>query len=142
MFNEPSVAAGKCCLQCKSPIHGRSDKKFCNDSCRSGFNNIKYADYNSHVKKVNQRLKNNYKVLQLLLKDEHARWVSEAALVAAGFQFQFYTHVHLHPDGALFKMVYTICYTAQDRSMYYIAKSVPEHMTVGMSSEKRLHLPV
>jgi hypothetical protein len=91
---------------------------------------------------VNQRLKSNYKVLQSLLNNEHAKWVSEATLAAAGFQFQFYTHVQLHPDGALFKMVYNYCYTAHERSMYYIAKSVPEHLTVGQFKEQRGLLPI
>jgi hypothetical protein len=131
MFTEPSQSVGKSCLHCKDVLRGRSDKKFCNDSCRSAYNNMRYADYNSHVRKVNQRLRNNHKVLQQLLDDKSERLVNESALISAGFQFQFYTHVHLHPDGALFKVVYDSCYTTLERSMYYIARRLPEHLTVG-----------
>jgi hypothetical protein len=131
MYNEPSQTVGRVCQHCKDEIQGRSDKKFCNDACRSSFNNIKYSDYNTHVKKVNQRLRNNHRVLQNLLEQHEEKWISETVLMNAGFQFQFYTHVHLHPDGMLFKMVYDCCYTGLERSMYYVAKRLPEQLTVG-----------
>lgn len=131
MHLNPSPGVGKVCPQCQSPIHGRADKKFCNDACRSAHNNIKYADYNSHVRKVNQRLRSNHRVLDELLTLQSETWVSEAQLLNAGFQFQFYTHVYLHPDGALFKMVYDYCYAAMEHSTYYVCRKLPEHLTVG-----------
>jgi hypothetical protein len=65
------------------------------------------------------------------LEQNDEKWISESTLISAGFQFQFYTHVHLHPDGLLFKMVYDCCYAAFERSMYYVSRRLPEHLTVG-----------
>jgi hypothetical protein len=45
------------CLDCQEPLIGRSDKKFCNDACRSNFNNkLKTQDQN-YVRRINAILK-------------------------------------------------------------------------------------
>jgi predicted nucleic acid-binding Zn ribbon protein len=136
MFNDPSIVASKTCLQCEETLKGRSDKKFCSDYCRSSYNNLRYAKYNIHMRRVNERLRNNHRIMITLLGDREECWVSETSLAHAGFQFQFYTHVHLHDEGALFRVIYDCCYTTPDRVNYYIARRVPEHLTV-VSFEKK-----
>lgn len=46
------------CLNCGTPLFGRSDKKFCSHNCRSYYNNIIYkkrhntAEKNSYIKLI------------------------------------------------------------------------------------------
>ena len=47
------------CVYCAHLISGRSDKKFCGDSCRNSYNNDKNRDRNLLVKKFHQRLVSN-----------------------------------------------------------------------------------
>ena len=40
----------KKCLECKDPIIGRADKKFCSDQCRNTYNNKLNSDSNNFVR--------------------------------------------------------------------------------------------
>ena len=42
------------CLNCKKPLIGRADKKFCDKQCRNEFNNIQYGSSNNYIRKVYQ----------------------------------------------------------------------------------------
>jgi len=64
-----------CCIGCGEPIIGRSDKKFCNESCKSTYHykqNIESKD--SLYRKIDKQLKRNRRILNpdyvLELRDE------------------------------------------------------------------------
>ncbi|MBC7654417.1 MAG: DUF2116 family Zn-ribbon domain-containing protein, partial [Oligoflexus sp.] len=44
----------KQCLDCGNSIKGRADKKFCDDQCRSNYNNRIKAIEHPQIKKINQ----------------------------------------------------------------------------------------
>lgn len=52
------------CLTCNKIIRGRSDKKFCNDYCRSAFNNKQLASKFKEIRIISRTLLKNRKVLQ------------------------------------------------------------------------------
>ena len=60
----------KTCLQCRKDLHGRSDKKFCDDYCRNNFNNQLKAHTNNFVRNVNNALGKNRRILEELLPGE------------------------------------------------------------------------
>ena len=51
------------CLECKEPVKGRVDKKFCSDYCRNAYNNNVNKDSKNLIRNINNRLRKNYKIL-------------------------------------------------------------------------------
>lgn len=62
------------CKQCEKPLLGRSDQKFCNDSCRNSFNKQKAKEEklppHPKQKAIFKILARNYQVLKGLSKNE------------------------------------------------------------------------
>ncbi len=53
------------CINCGGAIAGRSDKKFCNDTCKSAYHyeqNMEEAD--SHYRQIDKQLKLNRRILK------------------------------------------------------------------------------
>ena len=55
------------CLVCGKPLKGRSDKKFCDDYCRSSYNNDLKSAANNYIRNVNNALGKNRRILESLL---------------------------------------------------------------------------
>ncbi len=80
------------CRDCNMPLFGRSDKKFCNDACRSNFNNkLKKHDPN-YIRRINTILKKNRHIMMHLNPDGKKK-VLKADLSHMGFDFKHHTHV-------------------------------------------------
>ncbi|MBL7762218.1 MAG: DUF2116 family Zn-ribbon domain-containing protein, partial [Chitinophagaceae bacterium] len=60
--NSPSA-----CLNCGKPLKGRSDKKFCDDSCRNNYNNQLKSIVNNQMRNINNVLGKNRRILESLL---------------------------------------------------------------------------
>ena len=54
------------CLECYEQLRGRADQKFCNDQCRSAYNNRQLAESNKVIRAINRILKKNYSILTAL----------------------------------------------------------------------------
>lgn len=93
------------CLSCEKPIWGRIDKKFCDDQCRSDFNNKRNASSNDYMRKVNQILKKNRRILEKLNNKEKAMYNKER-LLTEGYNFNYFTNVYKTKEGK----VYYYCY--------------------------------
>ncbi|WP_293301335.1 hypothetical protein [Pedobacter sp. UBA4863] len=95
----------KLCLDCQAELKGRTDKKFCDDQCRSNYNNKLKVQDQGLVKKINQVLAHNRKVL----KDENPTGkakVKKEQLVKRGFDFDYHTHFYTTQNGHQ----YVFCY--------------------------------
>lgn len=64
MKNQEPSTSSKNCLFCHDRIHGRTDKKFCNDYCRSAFNNQHTITKLPHIRSITHILVKNRKVLE------------------------------------------------------------------------------
>ena len=60
------------CLECYEQLKGRADQKFCNDQCRSAYNNRQLVDSNKVIRAINRILKKNYSILSTLNPDGKA----------------------------------------------------------------------
>lgn len=87
------------CLDCGAKLLGRSDKKFCSDQCRNNYNNRLNRDTNNYVRNVHALLRRNRKILSELLDDSHYR-IHRDALIARGYNFNFFTHLVETTNGA------------------------------------------
>ncbi len=93
------------CAECGAELHGRSDKKFCDDQCRSTFNNKTYSHDLKSVKEVNRILASNRRALKLAL-ELHGSKTTWSNLISLGFNPNYCTGAYL---GIGQKLVYE-CY--------------------------------
>ncbi len=84
---------------------GRSDKKYCNDYCRSNFNNHKNTFRYEHMNQVNRILKSNWRILQTLYKEGNSE-STEDILLSMGFKFECITGIEMEKG----KVGYIRCY--------------------------------
>lgn len=94
------------CLTCGDELWGRADKKFCNDYCRSAYNNKLPGRSKSLKQEIDQALKKNRTILQQLLQDKLEIQIAKQDLFAAGFNFQYLTHL----STASKEVLYFHCY--------------------------------
>lgn len=93
------------CNECKEPINGRSDKRFCSDHCRNSYNNKMKSYFNSCVSTTNTKLRKNRSVLESLLNKEFVK-VKKTTLAEKGFDFSYITQTFSNKAG----VVYCFCY--------------------------------
>ncbi len=97
------------CLDCERPLIGRADKKFCDDACRSNYNNRLYAIDETTIKKVNQVLKHNYKILKMLNPTGKTK-VLRKKMLNEGFNFEYFTNIYETDKGAQYRFCYEYGY--------------------------------
>ncbi len=80
------------CWVCKEPLFGRVDQKFCSDSCRSHFHNLKNQSKNRDFYKIHKTLQSNYRILRSYLYD-HRLTTDVGELRRRGFMRNCITEV-------------------------------------------------
>lgn len=114
------------CLLCQKPVAGRSDKKFCDDYCRNTYNNQQKCRLTNYVRKVNNALLKNRKLLESLLPERTDKAkVHRDQLLDLGFQFRYHTHSIAHPKGRLYFYCYEYGYAAVEPQWYLIVRTMP-----------------
>lgn len=84
------------CLDCGGKLVGRRDKKFCCDQCRSSYFNKMHAEHNHYMRKINNVLRKNRRILQDFFHRGMTR-VGSGLLQHKGFSFDHFTQeVHLN----------------------------------------------
>lgn len=92
----PESEEPKFCLSCKKSLNGRIDKKFCDDYCRSNYNNKTKKVMPPKVKEINLILRRNRDLLKTLAdKSGGKATVSLHILAEQGFNFEFFTHQYI-----------------------------------------------
>ncbi|HRQ50215.1 MAG TPA: DUF2116 family Zn-ribbon domain-containing protein [Agriterribacter sp.] len=104
MTNTPQQAY---CLYCGKPVKGRVDKKFCDDWCRSAYNNKRYSQTSDFVRNVNSILRKNRQILAMLIPSgKEIAKTPRQKLAEKGFNFRFITHTYTTKKG----LTYFFCY--------------------------------
>ena len=111
----------KVCLECGDSFKGRTDKKFCSDLCRNGFNNRVKASTSNYYRVVNSTLRKNYKILEELIPEETAK-ASKSKLLQKGFNFSFYTNVYTTKKGTNYYYIYEYGYLPIDNDYFFLVK--------------------
>jgi hypothetical protein len=97
------------CLTCGKPLKGRIDKKFCDDYCRSNYNNSLNSDSSAFVRRVNNILRKNRRILMDLIPEgEETSKHPKEKLLRLGYNFQYFTHIYTTKKG----VTYHFCYEA------------------------------
>ena len=96
----------KACLACGLSLAGRSDKKFCDDGCRSSWNNRRRQEDAGLLKKTDAILKRNRRILQDHSGSEPEARLNRRHLMASGFLPDFVTRIEADPAGGLIRYYY------------------------------------
>lgn len=116
------------CLECGDKIRGRSDKKFCNDACRSAYHNRKSKDVSNPQKTINKLLNKNRKILKDCFEQSEHKTVPMIKLENKGFVFNFYTHLEDSNKGVLYRYCYDFGYYPGSNGDVHIAKYPGTHL--------------
>ena len=111
----------KYCLECKQPIKGRADKKFCDDSCRNEYNNKVNKDSKNLIRNINNRLRKNWRILEKL-NPENKTKTSRSKLIEMGFDFSYYTSTYTTKIGTIYYFVYDQGYLPLENDYYALVK--------------------
>lgn len=111
------------CLECGDVLVGRSDKKFCNDSCRSAYNNRQATGARSpSVRHIHRTLLRNRHILEELVGQGETAKVSGQKLRALGFNFQYHTHTYTSKKQATYIFVFEYGYLPLDNDWFFVVK--------------------
>jgi len=99
----------KVCLDCGNPIHGRADKKFCNDLCRNNYNNKLNSNSYNIVRNINNILKRNRRILEELNPTGKTK-TTKAKMAAKGFDFKYLTNKYDTQNGKTYHFCYEYGY--------------------------------
>lgn len=115
----------KNCLECGQHIKGRSDKRFCDDSCRNAYNNRLNSDQVNLVRNVNNILRKNRRVLLETLNGEGMVKIPRDKLKQAGFDFKFHTHTFVNSKGQIYHFIYEMGYLQLENDWMLIVQKKP-----------------
>ncbi len=112
----------KLCLECGEAIKGRVDKKFCDDQCRSVFNNKVNSDSTNDIRNINNILRKNRRILDEIISPEGKTKISRDKLTDKGFNFKYHTHTHTTLKGAVYKICYDYGILLIENDFYMVVK--------------------
>ncbi|WP_211234610.1 hypothetical protein [Algoriphagus mannitolivorans] len=113
----------KFCLQCSKELHGRIDKKFCDDYCRNTYNNHQNATHNNLIRNINYVLRKNRNILESKIPSgEDMGKISRNRLIQEGFSFTYFTHIYQNKKGNLYHFCYDFGYLELENDWILVVK--------------------
>jgi len=109
------------CLDCGAQLAGRADKKFCDDACRSNYNNRRNSAESGYLRKVNSILKRNRRILETLNPEGKTK-VKWRVLVHNGFNFNYITDMYETSKGVQYRFCYEYGYLLLDDDEVLLVK--------------------
>ena len=122
MINLPA----KTCLACAKAIKGRSDKKFCDDYCRSAHNNSQNSLSSNYSRNVIHALQRNKRILLHFLAGQASVKINRDRLLLRGFLFHYHTHTLEIKKGHVYKFCFETGYTALGNEKLLVIKREEE----------------
>lgn len=112
----------KFCLECGEPVKGRIDKKFCDDQCRSNYNNKLNSDVTVTIRNINNSLRKNRRLLEEIAAKEGKGKITRQKLHDLGFNFKYFTHIHTTQKGTVYKLCYDYGYLPIENDFVFVVK--------------------
>jgi hypothetical protein len=109
------------CLECFEQLRGRADQKFCNDQCRSAYNNRKLVDANKMIRTVNHILKKNYFILSALNPGVKTT-VLKSDLQKRGYRFDYFTCKIAQQNNRTYYFCYDLGYSELENNKMVLAR--------------------
>lgn len=97
----------KKCKNCKKIFDsGRSDKKFCNSTCKNQYHNSSKSSYYHQTKAIHKILKMNRIYLHYFKIKKKRETVERGELEKKGFNFLYHTHGFHNDEGEYITFTY------------------------------------
>ena len=109
------------CLECKEPLHGRADQKFCSDVCRTAYHNRMHTDKNKTIRHINSILRKNRRILEELNPNGKIK-VPRDKLIGRGFMFSYFTNTYTTKTGKVYFYCYDQGYLPLEGDWYVLVK--------------------
>ncbi len=114
------------CLTCNNELRGRSDKKFCDDQCRTTYNN-QQNPAPTLVKEITNALKKNRRIMEALVPSDIGKIkVSYQKLITKGYNFGYHTHTYTTKVGTHYVFCFEYGYLKLDNDMYMLVKRIED----------------
>jgi hypothetical protein len=109
------------CQCCAQVLHGRMDKKFCDEGCRNNFNNQQNSVENKEIRLINRILKRNRAILLgLLALEKKPTKVDRECLLLEGFNFRYMTQHGVGSNGQSYQICYDVGLIPEQNTNYLI----------------------
>ncbi|MFM1878135.1 MAG: hypothetical protein RLZZ241_1001 [Bacteroidota bacterium] len=99
------------CPECHLTFKGRSDKIFCSDFCRNAHHNRRNRDTTNLIRKVHNRLRRNYRILNNIPREHFGNPIPRSELQNQGFDFQAITGIYIREKSLNYFRIYDLGYT-------------------------------
>lgn len=109
----------RACKECGAVLRGRKDQKFCSDYCRNTFNNRLNEDATKYMRRINNILRKNRRILAALNPDGK-KTVNGMTLAEEGFNFHYYTNIYTTKTGSQYFFCYEQGYLKKDGDTYML----------------------
>ncbi len=123
------MAMDKVCLDCGKKLNGRSDKKFCDDQCRSNYNTHRKTGDPLAVRTINNILKKNRRVMEQLINAEGKIKLKREAFTRKGFDFNYHTHTYNTLKGTTYLFCYEYGYLPLEDDELLLVKQAGKMLT-------------
>ena len=111
--------ADRKCKECNMVLSGRRDQKFCSDYCRNTFNNRLNEDATKYMRRINNILRKNRRILAAL-NPKGKKTVNGITLAEEGFNFHYYTNVYTTQTGSTYYFCYEQGYLKKDDDTFML----------------------
>ena len=111
------------CLDCGNTLRGRTDKKFCDDQCRSNFNNLIKAGQQCCIRPINSILRKNHAVLSRICRGDKVR-IKKDDLLLRGFNPDYHTHLYQTQNGNTYFFCYDYGYMRLEDEVFLVVRKM------------------
>ncbi len=110
------------CLECKQPLTGRADKKFCDDQCRSTYNNRMNSNKSGLMRQINSILRKNRQVLAESCPEGKSK-IKKEKIISKGFNTKYHTHIYTTREGSVYHYCYDYGWLQLDNDFILIVRN-------------------
>jgi hypothetical protein len=112
----------KTCQNCNKSLVGRSDKKFCDESCRNQYNNTLNSDISTEMRAIQNVLRRNRRILEEILGDNEKTKVSLKKLTDLGYKLDYLTQLYTTKTGSQYRYCFEYGLMILEENMVLIVK--------------------
>lgn len=109
------------CKECGQKLNGRKDQKFCADYCRNTYNNRQNEDATAYVRRINNILRKNRRILASL-NPKGKVTLQGITLAEEGFNFHYYTNIYKTQKGSQYYFCYDQGYIKMENDQYMLVQ--------------------
>jgi predicted nucleic acid-binding Zn ribbon protein len=123
-----AITQEKACIQCGKALKGRADKKFCDDYCRSAYNNESRSSTTNLIRNINNALGKNRRILESILPEtESMKKITRERLLQKGFDLKYHTHTYTNQKGNVYFFCYEYGYLPLENDWFLVVKRNEEN---------------